>query len=150
MSVNQSVDLLAFGLLVVGLNLVGHRIAPDFAGTMLFFLITGGLMIMLLGVLGLRGWHRRNWPILTVILIAGLLVVQAVRAWLAVKSDVTGLKPIAVILSLLLFFAIMQLMDFVRTACDLPAKNWKSANITTKDTAVAGDAQKLSLTRLDE
>jgi hypothetical protein len=148
MSVNQATDLVIYGLLVVGLSLVAHRIAHDFGSVMLFILLTAGLMIMLLGLLGLRGWSRRSWTIVTLILIAGLLIAQTVKAWVLVNSGVIDLKPVAVILPLLLFFAIMQLVDFVKAVGERPAQTTLNNGNTSKDTAVAGDAQNTSRPQL--
>jgi hypothetical protein len=138
MDKNESVDVLVYGLMVVGLNLVAHRINPAFAVATLPFLVSIGVLIMLTGVLGLRGFRRRSWPIGTITVAAGLHLVQAARAWFAVKSGVDGMKPVAVIFSLLLFFAIMQLVTLARPAWSLRVERGRSA---AKDNGVNEESQ---------
>ena len=128
MNVSLSLDLLLYGLMVVGLNLVAHRIAPDFAGATLTLVIAGGLFIMFWGVLGLRGFRRRAWPIGTVLIVAVLLLVQAVKAWFAMQAGVVGLKPVAAILFLLLVLAIGQLVNLAQSGRHLGIKIGKDTN----------------------
>jgi len=150
MDKNQSFDLLVYGLMVVGLNLATHRIAPGFAGASLPLLVAVGALIMLMGVLGLLGFRRRAWPIVTLIMAAGLLLVQAAKAWFAVKSGVDGMKPAAVILSLLLFFAFMQLVTFARPERQLRARSGKRLENAVKDGGVNDEGKKPIRPSLDE
>lgn len=150
MDKNQSIDLLVYGLMVVGLNLVAHRIAPGFAGATLILLIAVGVLIMLLSVLGLRGFRRRSWPIVTLIVAAGLLLVLAARAWFAVKSGVDGMKPVAAILSLLLLFAVMQLVTFARPERHLPDRSGKRVESVANDDDVNDEGQKRIRPSLDD
>jgi hypothetical protein len=139
MNVNHSVDLLIYGLMVAGLNLVAYQIAPGFADVMMKLLVAGGLVIVFLAVLGLRGYRRRSWPIVTLIVVAALLVVQAARAWLAVKLGVDGTKPVAAILSLLLFFAIMEVVQIAKAEPQLQAQGGKSAESAANDHDVSDE-----------
>lgn len=114
MKFSLSLDLLVYGVMLLGLSLVGHRLAPEFAGPLLVIGIGGGVLTAGWGVLGLRGICRRVWPIMTLTLIGLLLLVQAVKAWLALKDGAEGLKPVAVIISLLAFLAFGELLNLIQ------------------------------------
>lgn len=131
MNFSLSLDLLLYGLMLVGLSLVAHRIAPDFAGTTLTIGVAGGVFTMLWGVLGLRGFRQRAWPIVTLTIVAVLLLVQAVKAWLALRAGGEALKPVAVILSVLVMFAIGQLMNLAQSGRNLRIKFGDDTDNTT-------------------
>lgn len=122
MTVNQSVELMVYGLAVLGLNLVVHRMAPDSAGGTLIPLVAGGGLITVLGAAGLRGASRRSWALATLGVVAGLLLVRGVRAWFAVQAGVDEMKLVAGIFSLLLFFGMTQLQSLARPECPMEAK----------------------------
>lgn len=122
MNATESLDLLLYGLTVVGFNWLAHRIAPDFAGPTLFLMAAGGLFILLLGVLGLCGFRRRSWPIVTLSFVALLLLVQSAKAWFALRGGAVELKPVALIFSLLLFFALGQLLNLAQAERHLRLK----------------------------
>lgn len=86
MNVSFSLDLLLYGLMVIGLNWVAYRIAPDLAGVTLTLAVTGGFFIVFWGVLGMRGFRRRSWPIATLMIVAILLILESVKAWFAIKA----------------------------------------------------------------
>jgi len=148
MNVNHSLDLLFYGLMVVGLNLVALRIAPDFSGAMLTLLVAGGLLVMLFGVLGLRGFCGHASPIVTVTVVA--VLVQAAKAWFAMKTGVVGLKPVAVIYFLLLFFAVGQLANLAQSGRQLRFKAGKATDSKTIDAGVDVLRERSSRPVLDE
>ena len=150
MNVNHSVDLLIYGLMVAGLSLVAHQIAPDVADVMTKLLVAAGLLIMFVAVLGLRGSRRRSWPIVTLMVVAALLLVQAARVWLAVKLGVDGTKPVAVIHSLLLFFAIMEVLQIAKAEPQLRAQGGKSTESAANDHVVNDECQNRIRPALDE
>lgn len=115
MSVNQSLDLFVYGLVIIGLNVVAYQMGPDFAGGTVVPMVALGIVLMLLGWAGLRGTPRVSWSLTALLLVTALLLAQTARAWWAVKSGVPGMKPMAAIFSLLLLFAILQLVDFPRS-----------------------------------
>jgi hypothetical protein len=114
MNVNLDFDLLLYGVMLTGFGVLGHRFAPDFSNAILITGIAGGLASVLWGVLGLRGFRRRIWPISTLIVGDIALLIQAVRAWLEIKSGNDAFKPVAMILTLLLAFGIGQLVNFLQ------------------------------------
>ena len=59
---------------------------------------------------------------MTLTIVAALLLVEAAKAWFALKSGIGGMKPVAVIFSLLLFFAIGQLVNFAQSGRNLRTK----------------------------
>jgi hypothetical protein len=112
MNVNLDFDLLLYGVMLAGFGVLAHRLAPDFGNAILFTGIAGGLASVLWGVLGLRGFQRRIWPISTLIVLVILLLIQTVGAWLKIKNGNDAVKPVAMILTLLLAFGIGQLLNF--------------------------------------
>lgn len=66
------------------------------------------------GVLGLRGFRRRIWPIGALIVLDVVLLIQAGRAWLEIKAGNDAFKPVALILTLLVAFGIGQLVNFLQ------------------------------------
>lgn len=114
MNVNLHFDLLLYGVMLAGLGVLAHRLAPDSGYATLITGITGGVLVVFWGVLGLRGFHRRIWPIGTLIVLDMVLLVQAITAWLAIKNGTEALKPVALILTLLLAFGIGQLVNLLQ------------------------------------
>ncbi len=115
MNESVDVDLLIFGILLVGLGVVAHRLAPESGGVTLIIGITGGAASVTCGVLRLRRLCRRIWPIGTLAAVVVALSVQVIRAWLKVNAGTNELKPVAVILTVLLVFGIGQLVNVART-----------------------------------
>ena len=114
MNDNLDFDLLLYGVMLVGFGVIAHRLAPDFGNAILITGIAGGLASVLWGVLGLRGFRRRGWPISTLIVLVILLLIQTVGAWLKIKNENGAVKPVAMILTLLLAFGIGQLVNFLQ------------------------------------
>ena len=114
MNVNLDFDLLLYGVMLAGFGVLAHRLAPDFGNAILITGIAGGLASVFWGVLGLRGFRWRIWPISTLILVDILLLIQAVIAWLEIKSGNDAFKPVAMTLTLLLAFGIGQLVNFLQ------------------------------------
>jgi hypothetical protein len=108
------VDLILYGVMVAGLGVVAHRSAPDAGYSVLIAGIVGGVAAVFWGVLGLRGFRRRIWPISTLMIVDLVLLVQAVRAWLAVNEGQDAFKLVAAILTLLLVLGIGQLVNFMQ------------------------------------
>ncbi|MBE0541838.1 MAG: hypothetical protein IH623_10670 [Verrucomicrobia bacterium] len=114
MNVNIHFDLVLYGMILAGLGVLAHRLAPDFGYATLITGIAGGSASVFWGVLGLRGFRRRIWPISTLLVVAVLLLMQAVRAWLQIKRGDETFKPVAVILTVLLAFGIGQLVNLAK------------------------------------
>lgn len=115
MNVNRDLDLALYGVMLVGLGVLAHKLAPDFAYATLITGIVGGGLSGLCGLLGLRRRQRRIWPVgILVVLIAALLV-QSIKAWLGViKAGTDALKPVAMILTALLVLGTGQLANFLK------------------------------------
>ncbi len=111
---NLDFDLLIFGTAVAAMGVLAHRLAPDFGDATLIAGIAGGALAVFWGVLGLRGFRRRIWPIATLTILNLVLLAQAVRAWMTVKGGTDALKPVALILTMMLAFGIVQLLNFMR------------------------------------
>lgn len=109
-----NVDLILYGVMLAGLGVVAHRSAPDVGYSLLITGIAGGFAAMLWGVLGLRGFRRRIWPISTLMIVDLVLLVEAVSAWLEVKEGQDAFKLVAAILTLLLVLGIGQLVNFAQ------------------------------------
>lgn len=122
MNVSQSLDLVLYGLMVVGLNWLAQGLAPGFTGPTSSLTTASGLILLLLGVLGFGGLRRRWWPAVILSFIAILLSVQSARVWFALRNGADELKPVALIFFLLLFFAVGQLMNFAQAGRDLRPK----------------------------
>jgi len=73
-----------------------------------------GAAAMFWGVLGLRGFRRRIWPVGTLVILVMALLIQAVRAWLKVKDGNEAFKLVAAILTLLCAFGVGQLVNFLK------------------------------------
>ena len=114
MNTNIDFDLLLYGVMLVVLSVVAHRSAPDPGHSVLITGIVGGVAAVVWGVLGLRGFRRRIWPISTLVIVVLLLLIQAVRGWLEVKAGNDAFQPVALILTLLMVFGIGQVVKFVR------------------------------------
>jgi len=120
MSTSLSVDLLLYGVLLIGLSTFAHRLSPQAAPTTLWVGIAGGLLTALLGVLGLRGYALRRWAIVVVAVLSIVLLAQAVTGWLSVKAGVEAANQAALILTVLWGFAVGQLMNLVQNRKGLP------------------------------
>jgi hypothetical protein len=114
MNVNLDFDLLLYGVMLAVFGVLAHWLAPDYGSGALMTGIAGGVLAAFWGVLGLRGFRRRIWPIGTLIVLDIALLVQAVNAWLAIKAGTAALKPAAIILTLLLAFGLGQLVNFLQ------------------------------------
>jgi len=114
MNVNLDFDLLLYGVMLAGFGVVAHRLVPDFGYATLITGIAGGVLVVFWGVLGLRGFRRRIWPIGTLVVLDIMLLVQSVIVWRAIKGGVVVLKPVALISTLLLAFGIGQLLNFLQ------------------------------------
>jgi hypothetical protein len=114
MNVNLDFDLILYGVILVGLGVFAHQSAPDAGHAVLITGIAGGSASVFWGVLGLRGFRRRIWPISTLLVVAVVLLMQAVRAWLQIKDGNETYKLVAVSLTLLFVFDIGQLVNFLQ------------------------------------
>jgi hypothetical protein len=114
MNANLDFDLLLYGMMLAGFGVLAHRLAPDCGNGILIAGIAGGLASVFWGVLGLRGFRRRIWPVSTLIVVDILVLIQAVRAWLEIKGGNDAFKPVAMILTLLLAFGIGQMVNFLQ------------------------------------
>jgi hypothetical protein len=114
MNVSLDFDLVLYGMMLAALGVLAHWLAPDHGHAALMTGIAGGVLAAFWGVLGLRGFRRRIWPVGTLIVLDMVLLVQAIKAWLAIKNGTEALKPVALILTLLLTFGIGQLVNFLQ------------------------------------
>lgn len=96
------------------LGVLAHRLSPDSGYAILITGLAGSILTVCWGVLGLRGFQRRIWPIATLIGVDLGLLVQVVKIWLAIKAGGESLQPTAMILTVLLVCGIAQLINFVR------------------------------------
>jgi len=119
MNADHSLDLLLYGILLAGLNFAAHWVVPGFAGAVMKLLIAGGVSIIALAVLGLRGYRRRSWSIMSLIAVSVLLVIQTGRAWFAVKQDVDGSRPVAGVSFVLLFLAVLEVINIAKFESDM-------------------------------
>ena len=114
MKTSLSADLLLYGVMLLGLSMLAHHLSPHGVATTLWVGITGGASSALLGVLGLCGYTVRRWAIAAMAILSIVLLAQAVIGWLAVKAGVEAAKSGALILSLLLVFAVGQLVNLIQ------------------------------------
>ena len=108
------IDLILYGVMLVGLGVVAHRCGPDAGYAVLITGIAGGVAAVLWGVLGLCGFRRRIWPVGTLMVVDIVLLIETVRAWVEVKGGNGAFKLVAAILTLLLAFGIGQLVNLER------------------------------------
>ena len=114
MNTNLSVDLLLYGGLLLGLSIVTHQLSPHCAATTLWVGIAGGALSALLAVLGLLGYPVRRWAIVAMTVLSVVLLVQAIRSWLAVEEGAEAVKPVSLIPTLLCVFAVGQLVNLIQ------------------------------------
>jgi uncharacterized membrane protein (UPF0136 family) len=108
MSRTLSIDLLAYALILPGLSVLAQRMAPAFGMTSVITGIVGGALLASCAVLAIRGQPRQRWALLTLVVLAVVLLAQAVSAWLAVRGGAVEAKPVAMIRTLLLLFTLVQ------------------------------------------
>lgn len=87
MNFNLSLDLVVYGLVLIGLSFVAKYLEPKLAGASLVVGITGGALCSICGICGLRGFGKRFYPIGMLLLLAIFLGAQAVVAWLKKASE---------------------------------------------------------------
>jgi len=114
MNTDLDFDLVLYGGILLGVGALAHRIAPGVEHAVLISGVGGGAAAMFWGVLGLRGFRRRIWPISTLIVLDLVLLVGAGGAWLQMKNGNEGLKKLAVILTVLLVLGMGQLAGYLR------------------------------------
>ncbi len=114
MNVNLDFDLVLYGVMLVAFGVLAHPLAADFGYATMISGIAGGVGVAFWGVLGLRGFRRRIWPIGTLVVLDIVLLVQSVIVWMAIKSGRVELKPVVLIPPLLLAFGIGQLVNFLQ------------------------------------
>lgn len=113
MNINPHVDLLLYGIVLMALGLLAHKLNPELGHAILIVGVMGGALNCLWGVLGLRGLRCRIGPIGTLVIVNVALVVQWIRGWAAIRSGADTLKPTLIIVSVLLVFGIGQLIGFL-------------------------------------
>jgi hypothetical protein len=86
MSRTLSIDLLAYALFLTGLSVLAQRLAPAFGMTSVITGIVGGALLASCAVLAIRGHPRQRWALLTLVVLAVVLLAQAVSAWIAVRG----------------------------------------------------------------
>lgn len=110
MNVSLDLDLVFYGILLVGLALLAQKIAPGFGYATLTTGMVGGAASITCGVLGLRGLRRRVSPVVTLLVVVISLSVQVIQAWLEIQAGTIALKPVAAILTVLWVCGIGQLV----------------------------------------
>ena len=114
MKINLDLDLLLYGVILAVLGVVAHKLSPGAGNATLITGVTGGMAAVILGLLGLRGFRRRIWPIGTLIALDLALLIQSVNCWLAVIAGNEAFKNVAWIVTLLLGIGVVQLLNFVQ------------------------------------
>lgn len=117
MKLDIDLDQVIYGVLLVGLGLLAHGLAPELGWATLVTGSVGGVLIGLDGVLGLRGLRtpqRRVCPVILLAIVSITLMVEAVLAWQAVRAGTDAARPVAVILTVLLVFGLGQLLNRVK------------------------------------
>jgi len=150
MNVVLSLDLILYGLILAGLSVLAHCLAPDLVHTTLITGVAGGVLTSLWGVLGLRGFRRRVLPTVTLGVLAVVLLAQTVNAWSAMKTGVPAAKPVAVILTVLAVFAIGQLVNLVQAGRRPQAISRKDADSENSGVPAEGDHHQRPQHALDE
>lgn len=114
MNNDLDLDLILYGVLLAVVGVLAHRSAPDAGSVTLIIAIAGGCTSVIWGIIGLRGFRRRLWPIGTLIVVVVVLLIQAVRLWLEVRAGNDVFKFMAASVTMLLGLGIGQLVNFVQ------------------------------------
>jgi hypothetical protein len=120
MNTSLSVDLLLYGITLIGLSVLAHHFSFQVAAATLWVGIAGGALSVFFGVLGLRRYPVRLWAIMTMAVLSIILFGQVVVGWLAVKAGVETAKSAALILTVLCVLAVGQWVNLVQGGRGLP------------------------------
>lgn len=120
MNFDLGLDLLLYGLALIGVSIFLHRTAADFAGIQASIGVICGGLTCFWGVLGLRGRPSTILPILTHWIIAGLLLVQGLAIFRE-AGDSHSAKKMLLVLFVLLVFALGQLHWLLRAGKSIPS-----------------------------
>lgn len=107
LSLEVAIDLGLCGVLLAGLSLLARQGQPDLSLlTVLTVLVCGGLCV-LWAILGRRGWPCRLSAMGTLAVVAGVLLVQAVKFWLnAAEAGSAGRMAAAVTTVWVVFYGV--------------------------------------------
>jgi hypothetical protein len=115
MDMNLSLDLLLYGVMLIGFSELALHQVPDLVGVMPIAGLVGGVLSLFWGVRGLLGFRGSAGATVTLAVLAVVLLALAVNAWLGVGAGVEISKLVATILTVLVVFAVGQLANFTRS-----------------------------------
>jgi hypothetical protein len=109
---NKSIglQLIVYGLLLVGLSYLVHHLSPAIARTTLTTGLAGGLLCCLWGAVAVVGNRRKVFSVLTLIPICYLLLGQAIMKWRGNPAEAAHHGGGVLIITLLFVLSLGMLM----------------------------------------
>jgi hypothetical protein len=121
MSLQAAIDLPLCGLLLAGLSLLAQYLQPALPILTLYTGLVGGGLCILSGLLGRRVPQCR-WGAMTVLmLMACILMHQAVKLWLVAITGESKSRIVAVVITIMLTFCVGMWANLLQAQNDLPS-----------------------------
>jgi hypothetical protein len=111
MSRSHSIDLIIYSAILTVVGWFAMRYYPETAKTTSIVIFPGAGACLTWGILGVRGLQSRVGPIITLITLATFLLLVVVKQWLVVRAGNDDGKNLAVLNTVMLGFAVIQLVN---------------------------------------
>jgi hypothetical protein len=134
---NLWLDLLRYGVILIGLSLLAHHQAT---GLMLITLpagLAGGVLTVLWAILGFLGRDLRSIAIATLCILSTALLLDSVRALQAVREGNSTVTSVAMILAVLIVFSVGQVVNLWKQKANSPPQS--AGNVDPQATARSCD-----------
>lgn len=120
LSKEVALDLVLCGMLLAGLSFLAQYLQPNLQRVTWYTGLAGGGLCVLSGVLGRRGKRCRGGAMVTLVVVGGVFVWQAVQSWRTSVGDESRGRTIAALMAVLVVFSVGMLATLVRDGKQAP------------------------------
>ena len=104
-----AIDFICLGILLIGFSLLVNYFLSNVSSAILLTGILGGTICLIWDIVAYRGYQKKWWLVLSLVLISYIFLSQAVTAWIQPVENTS--RFLAIGTTLMLIFTIGSLMN---------------------------------------